>query len=248
MIRRIHQKLAIATLLFSLLLCTGCNLLPIQVVSQGSNLELVIETVEPAGRPGSYNLAGKTNLPDDTEITVAAVRYLQPNAEQSFNEKPAYTILSRQRVLVDQGTWKTTLNLWQVAPDGRYREAWQLAATTLAGSLAPVANVTFVALLEPANLSEALKEQLSSENKQFEGSLVRFTPDGETYLQTSRAVALDLPTGKTSPPAPRPEDVNGGWGDRDRLPPQPPISSSTAPPAVKFEGTNAPLNPEEFLR
>ncbi len=206
--------------------------------------------VQPSGRPGVYLVAGNTNLPDQSRITVTATRSLDSGVPPSTSSNPntTYSILDRQIAKVERGNWQTTLNLWQIASDGRFREAWQLNQPELGLSITPASEVTFLALVDPVGQSPVVKQQLEQLGKKLEGSLVRFTSDGQWYLQTREILALALPTGKTTPPILRAEDRNGGWGDRFAIKQQSKSSDFVNLPPAPASQTDQPLSSSEFLR
>ncbi|MEH2122556.1 hypothetical protein [Nostoc sp.] len=220
-----------------------------------------IRNVQPISGKGVYNVVGSTNLPESSKITVVAVRYLRPvsvQAEALLNSdtNTNRSILARQIVEVKQGQWEAALNLWQVSPDGSFQEVWQANPAQI--RLFPENGVTFVAIFDPASQWEQPDNQnsqkLKSENQQLEklekleSKLIRFTNEGEKYLQVSQTLTIPLPMGKTIPPRPQPEDLNGGWGNRYQIPPQSIASKTTLLPSVKNRQTNAYLTPSEFLR
>jgi hypothetical protein len=176
-----------------LLLTVGCT------QPRSTQVELSMN-VEPTSRPGVYTVSGSTNLPDESQIIVQGIRSLiPPNQVVSTSNASNYAILDRQSTKVSQGKWQATLKLWQVAPDGQYREAWQLTTAPLS-RLTPSTEVTFIAVIDPVKQAAALQQQLQSEGKKLEGANVRFTPDGQWYLQAQQTLAVTLPTGKTTPP------------------------------------------------
>ncbi|MEH2292575.1 hypothetical protein [Nostoc sp.] len=221
-------------------------------------VEMQIENVQPISSKGVYNVVGSSNLPESSKITVAAVRYLRPvsgQAEALLNSdtNTNRSILARQIVEVKQGQWQAALNLWQVSPNGSFQEAWQGNPAQI--QLFPEDGVTFVAIFDPASQWEQSDNQnpqkLKSENQQLEkleSKLIRFTNEGEKYLQVSQSLTIALPTGKTIPLRPQPEDLNGGWGNRYQIPPQSIASKSTLLPPTKNRQTNAYMTPSEFLR
>lgn len=204
-LQRLAQLLVCLCLLLGLAACG---------VSRSNTPEVQLSMqVEASGRSGTYTITGNTTLPDQSWLTISAIRYLRSSnqVDSSLTDLP-YSILARQRVEVAQGKWQTTLNLWQVAPDGRYQEAWQLNTSELGVALQPNATVTFVATLEPVGQPASLMKVL--ESQQIEGNLTRFTADGQPYLQVSQTLPIELPQGKTSPPRLTTQDSNNGWGDR----------------------------------
>lgn len=161
--RLTKSKSLTLSIVLLLMLNTGCSQLPLTVrqlpallpdLSTEANFPL---RVTPLGRSGTYTVAGSTNLPDESRITVAAIRYLRPDnpRSQSLSSKPTYSILAYQDVKVNKGKWQTTLNLWKVAPDGQFQEAWQLEQSKIGLSLAPETEVTFLATVAPTEIGRA---------------------------------------------------------------------------------------------
>ncbi|MBW4486574.1 MAG: hypothetical protein KME12_02170 [Trichocoleus desertorum ATA4-8-CV12] len=214
--------------------------------------------VKPAGRSGVYAVSGSTNLPDQSQITVAAIRYLSASntapiaaghLSSELSSQLTYTVLSRQNVAVNQGKWQTSLNLWQVAPNGQVREGWQLNQPELKLPMTPAPDVVFLATFEPANQPATISQKLQEQGLQLEGNLARFTTDGQRYLQVSQALPVALPTGKTVPPAITAADINGGWGDRAGSTPQQSNTEDLKPAAsANISQTTAPLSPDQQLR
>jgi hypothetical protein len=236
------------------MLSTGCSQapeaikrLPSLLPNLSSNAEFKIQ-VTPSDRVGTYTVTGKTNLPDKSRITVAAIRLLRPDNLRIKNLTPnqTYSILAYQDVKVDKGAWQTTLNLWKVAPTGQFQEAWQLEQSQLGLSMASEPNVTFLATVAPTNSLSELESQLEKQGVKLVTNLVKNTVDGDRYIQASQVLAITLPTGQTTPPQSKPEDVNGGWGNRFLLIPEPPNINNYAKPDQRR--TTAPLSPSEFLQ
>lgn len=228
------------TLIYILLLalCNSCT-----SASPPPDVELKINTIQAAARPGVYNVVGTTNLPDDSRIAIAAIRYLQPTQTRSLNPRTnTYSILARQIVPVNQGKWQTTLNLWQVAPDGQYQEVWQLSQPQQAG-YEPATKIKFVATYEPTSQSSSLQQL-----QQLQGSSVRFTAEGEEYVQASQSLPIAVASGRTTSPTIQPEDINGGWGNRSELKAVSANTVNVRPRVNKTSQTNAPLSATEFLR
>lgn len=218
--------------------------------------QLEIKNVQILSGNSLYRIIGSTNLPESSRITVAAVRYLRPTAGQQgalLNSEASThrSILARQIVQAKQGTWQADLNLWQVAPNGRFEETWQANQTQM--KLNPETDVTFIATFDPVGQwehsdSQNSQEKLKPENYQLEGKLVRFTNEGEKYAQASQTLLIPLPTGKTTPPRLQPEDLNDGWGNRYQILPEPKVTKATLIAPAKSRQTNASLLPSEFLR
>ncbi|MBD2354582.1 hypothetical protein H6G41_08055 [Tolypothrix sp. FACHB-123] len=217
--------------------------------------QLEIQNVQSRESNSLYKITGSTNLPESSRISVAAVRYLRPTSGQpgvllNSNTSSKISILARQIVEVKQGKWEADLNLWQVAPDGRFEEVWQANQTQM--KLTPESGVTFIATFNPGAQWEKsdnrkLEEKLQL-NQDLEGKLVRFTNEGEKYAQASQTLLIPLPTGKTTPPRLLPEDINGGWGNRYQILPESKITRTTSIAPTKSRQTNASLLPSEFLR
>lgn len=236
----IHSKWAIALLL--LVLCTSC------FATKSPEVTLNL-TVQPTNRPGVYNVIGSTNLSDRSQIAVSAIRYLLPTDRQFLGPDPntAYSILDRKIVEVANGKWEATLNLWQIAPDGRLQEAWQLNQSQTGLLLDPGSEVTFFGTFDPWEQSWKLQQQLKK-TQQLRGSLVRFTNEGKPYVQASQSLAIALPVGRTQPPKLQPEDINGGWGNRYEIKPEPFVTNRMRPQLPKTNQINTPLSPSEYLR
>ena len=263
--QNLHFKTIVTNfkLLFSTNLQTGICLMLLAtnygcVQKAQEKVEMKIGDVQPISSKGIYNVVGSTNLPESSKITVAAVRYLRPVSGQTetllnSDTNTNRSILARQIVEVKQGQWEAALNLWQVSPDGSFQEVWQANPAQI--RLFPESGVTFVAIFDPATQSEQPDNQKSQklklENQQLEkleSKLIRFTNEGEKYLQVSQTLTVPLPTGKTIPPRRQPEDLNGGWGNRYQIPPQSIASKSILLPPIKNRQTNAYVTPSEFLR
>lgn len=244
----------VVSLVLLLVLNTGCaqQFLPAQLFSfsipkPASAVDFQLR-VTPAQRPGVYTVTGDTNLPATKRITVAAVRYLRPNRSTTVatNQNPSYSILAYQDAKIVQGKWQTTLNLWQVAPDGQFRETWQLDQEKLGFLLDAEPEVTFLATLAPTDSLAELELELAKQERRLTRSLIRSTAEGERYIQVSQVLPVSLPSGKTAPPQPRPDDLNGGWGERFILLPEPQNPTKLEQPSESR--TNAPLSPTEFLQ
>lgn len=208
---------------------------------------------------GVYAIAGETRLPENTQITVAAVRYLAVDElpadklpvdsllvnSSQYNPTPTYSILAYQSAKVTKGKWQTQLDLWQVARDGKYQESWQLEQSRLGVSFKPSEKVMFLATLTPADDLSALEQQLAKRGMRLSSGTVRSTSEGQRYAQVNQSLAIALPTGKTAPPTSA-EEANFGWGDRYLIPQEP-----QNPYDLQFPGdrqTNAPPMPGEFLQ
>ena len=244
----------VVSIVLLLFLNTGCSQLQSTIkqlpallpnLSSDANFQL---RVTPSGRSGVYTVTGSTNLPNKSRITVAAVRYLRPNQPVSPQLTPnhSYSILAYQDVKVNEGKWQTILNLWKTSPDGQFKEAWQIEQSKLGLKLAPEPEVIFLATVDPITSLSKLEQQLGKQGIKLVSSIVRNSTEGEQYVQAIQALPVGLPTGKTTPPSQRPEDINGGWGPRFLLIPEPPNTNKFEQPGKRR--TNAPLLPDELLQ
>lgn len=205
--------------------------------------------VAPAQQPGEYDLTGQADLPDRTEMTVIAVRYLFANdpGSRQLNPAPTYAILDYQSAAIAQGKWQARLNLWQVAPDRRFQESWQLAEARLISQIKPDSTILFLATLAPLDQIDKLETLLQQRGQKLAQGILRGTSQGERYAQIHQALTLPLPTGRSAiAPSPRPEDDNDGWGKRYIIPKEPP--NPTQLEAPNDRRTDAPAKVEEFLQ
>ncbi|NER79932.1 MAG: hypothetical protein F6K42_10180 [Leptolyngbya sp. SIO1D8] len=215
-----------------------------QVTLDEANLAI---QVEPTDESGQYTISGMADLPQGTELTVAAVRYLHltnvPLKAGKLN--PTYSILAYDTVKVRDDRWQTELSLWQVAPNGEFMETWQIDEPELQLSVEPQEEVIFLVSLAPIHNLRAIEQQLARENQQFARRFIQTSAEGSRYLQTGELLEIDLPTGSTTPLAIRPEDINGGWGKRYLQLPDLPNTRQLEFPENRQ--TNAPISNEEML-
>lgn len=247
-LRNFTQAILLLGVGLSLLTIAGCATLPFGLGSplSAAPINLTIRQVQATGQPGIYSIAGNASLPDQTRITVSAIRYLQDSAEIEASSSPAYSILDRQFADVSQGNWETNLNLWQVAPDGKFQEAWQLSQQDIQGELNPEPSVTFLATLDPANQPDNLRNQVENQDESVQAALARFTTEGELYLQASKLLTIALPTGSTTPPSVSPiRSVPAEEAPQAAVAPQ---SGTAEPESANWSRTNAPLTPDQLLR
>ncbi|MBD2774841.1 hypothetical protein [Iningainema tapete] len=245
---QLPSSLSLAAIsLLLLVVSSGC------VQKAQEEVQLEIKNVQSVQSNGLYNISGSTNLPDSSQITVTAVRNLRPQEGQQLLNSPDSTnrsILARQIVEVKQGEWLADLNLWQVAANGTFQENWQ--ASQVLTRLTPENGVTFIATFDAASQQQSQQslKKPDQDYQNLEGKLIRFTNEGEIYVQASQTLAIPLPTGKTIAPRFQLEDMNDGWGIRNQIPPQPTIGVNTRASllATKFRQTNASLKASEFMR
>lgn len=242
------------TLALLLVLTTGCQEVSLKAgqlpsllpdLSTNANFQM---SVTPSERAGIYTVAGTTNLPNESRIAIAAIRYLQVSKPPSKEIKPqrTYSIVAYQDIEVKEGKWQATLNLWKVAPNGQYKEAWQLEQSKLGLELEPEPKMLFLATVEPTDSLSELEQQLQKQGIKLVSNIVRNTVEGEQYVQDSQVLTVALPTGQTTAPPPRPNDLNGGWGPRYLLIDEPPNTNKFEQPNKRR--TNAPLHPGEYLQ
>lgn len=245
---------AIVTLLGSCVPLPSISLPPIslwhQVTPRLSGIGFDVR-ITPTQKPGMYNITGVTPLPDKTPLRIVALRYLYPStpANRALKPRPTYSILDYQPAQVHQGRWQATLNLWRVAPSGKFQEAWQLEQQKSKLPLKPDDKVLFLATVTSGPRSDVitnLQQELAQQNKVLNSQQLRVTTDGQRYLQVSHDQVIALPTGSTTPPPLKPEDVNGGWGRRYLIPPEPKNPTRVELPAHRR--TNAAPAEAEFLR
>jgi hypothetical protein len=235
-----HWQSSLPTLVLLLLLAASCT------PKADSTFDLSF-SIQPTNRPGIYQVTGSTNLPEGSLLSIAAIRYFRyPEATVANSATvDSYAILARQLVKVEQGTWQANLYLWQVAPDGQYQESWQQNPLKIGLPLMPSSEVTFVALLEPANQTAKLEKALENQQAKRSTNLLRYTNDGQWYLKASKNLAISLPVGKTTPPVLNAKDTNGGWGDRSSIISE--TNSDTTLPPPTISQTDAPLSLRQFM-
>ena len=223
-----------------LLLAVGCT----KERSLQADLSL---KVEPSNRPGVYVVSGKTNLPDQSRIIIQGLRPLTASAQSaSPDESPNYAILDRQAVVSSQGQWQATLKLWQNTPDGQYQEVWQANQAQIS-RLKPGGDVVFVAAIDSASQTKALLQPLDSQGKQLQGPNIRFTTDGQWYLQAKQTLTVAPPIAKTAPASLKANDFNETQNTRsaNNLTVN---ATSVNLPALKEKQTTAPLSFSQRLR
>ncbi len=237
-------------LLVCAIFVTNVSCQPLKLLGlRDDSIELQLGVTQTA--PGTYTIAGNTNLPENTRVAVAAVRYLSLKQEQlpAAATKPTYSILAYQTAQVSRGQWQAQLNLWQVGPSGQYQEAWQAEQAQLKLSLQPQAEVLFLAMLNPGSEVDQLpllEKRLREKKLKLDGKLVYTTPEGQQYILVRHSQMVALPVGQTRPPMLRPEAENGGWGRRYLMPGEPQNPYLLEAPTARK--TDAPYRRDEFLR
>lgn len=220
-----------------------------------NEVKLEIKNVQQTGANGVYKVAGSTNLPESSQVAITAVRYLNSSETQTIDADvdADRSILDRKIVEVKQGQWEADLNIWQVSKDGSYKEIWQ--NNQLNSKQIPQNEVTFTVTYDPQSQVQRIQKQNNQTSVEsvpsvqlLEGKSLRFTNQGERYVQASQSVSIPLPVGKTVPTNGLAEDINDGWGNRYIIQPETIASTFTPPEVSKSRQTTAPLSTSEFLR
>ncbi|MBD0334748.1 MAG: hypothetical protein ICV62_04610 [Cyanobacteria bacterium Co-bin13] len=220
----------------------------IGISSSSSPPTLSIERVEPAGQPGNYTLRGKTSLPDKAQLSVSAIRNfdLGTSAADGESEVAQFVILDRQFAQTENGTWQTALKLWQVAPDGRYQENWQLNMPVPPVGSSPSPTITFLVTLEPSAFSKSVDRKAVAALDESGNTLLSFTSSGEPYLQVSQAMAVALPSGQAQVEQLTSEQTQNPWEGRSNL--NAAAADFNQPPTLPFEESdNLPLPQSNML-
>lgn len=231
---------------------SGCSVLPKLSLpeKQKPNLELQLQ-VKPDNQPGVYTITGSINIPDQSEIQVAVIRYLQMSnqASRNLNPKPTYALLAYQTAEVKQGKWKALVNLWKTAPDGRFQENWQLEQQKLKTSFIPNAEVVFLVTHATSHVVGGIPkfdQQFKAQRKTLENGVLLTTIDNYQYVQLTQNLVIPLPSGQTNQLPENLEDINGGWGKRYLMPNEPPSQMELGFPSNRR--TNALPSLAEFVK
>ena len=239
----IGYPIAFLSLLFVLTVCAGCA----EFRLPGQSVEISLDMqIKPANSTGVYEVSGNADLPDQTKIAVAAVRYLYSEPTEATDVNPTYSVLDYQETEIKNKQWQTQMNLWQVAKNGSYLEAWQLAQPKIELTVTPDPEIIFLATLNPGEQLSRLEQQLVQRSLRFPKEMVRSTSEGDWYVQVSQSIPVTLPNDKTAPPLQKAEENNDGWGDRYVLVPEPPNPIQLDRPINRR--TNAPYSAAELLR
>ena len=227
--------------------CTAINPIDLWTRSSLDNANLTLD-VKQHSEPGTFSIAGTASLPNGTKLNVLAVRQLRLKQSPLVNAepRPTYSILTYETVTVENDRWQTTLSLWQITPDGQYKEAWQLQERELQLDVTPDAEVFFMVTLTPLDNLAEIEQQLAARNQQFGQRYLQTTSEGDRYLQVGKVMQIALPTDRQAISIGiRPEDINGGWGNRFLdLPDLPNRREFDFP---ENRQTDAPVRQDEFL-
>lgn len=206
----------------------------------------ILMTVESGDRPGVYELSGTTDLPEDTELLVQAVRVLTPTG-QSLPEDSAeehYAILDRDRILVSEGRWAVELQLWENS-NGTSAESWQMQLPQSDRSFTPDNEVQFTVSMPPTGDERALESQWQKSKQTPSDGVVSFTPDGEWFLQAEESIAITPPSVKV-PDQPNSFDAGKNLALTESGIPL--ADDAEGPAASAKDTTDAPLKDSELLR
>lgn len=198
--------------------------------------------------PGRYQVSGDIALVNDTELGVAALRYLtltDPVADNPAGSR-TYAVLDYAVVEVNDGAWQTELDLWQVGANRQFQEGWQEYSDRLDWSVVPDEEVIFLTIPTPTKSLAELEQKLRNRQQRIDESLLRQTLEGDLYAEIAYVETIALPAGSTVRPQPGPLDINGGWGRRYLLQPESPNPNTLEEPSDRR--TTAPPAAEEFLR
>lgn len=247
--------LQLLLLVISLLpLATSCKtlLLPGQSFLPGQSKEVSLQMeVAPNSDRSRYIVSGNTNLPDNTSITVAAIRYFNTaknianSADATDSTSATFAVLDYTSTTVKQGKWQAELALNQQGEDGRPWEAWQMQQSKLGLSLQPDETVSFVTTLKSMDQLVPLEQQLAEKGFRLPRGMIRSTTEGQRYAEVSQTIALAPPNPGQKPPSAA-EPHNYGWGDRYLLVKEP--QNPTRLERPKEPQTTAPPTAPEFLR
>jgi hypothetical protein len=228
-------------------LTAACDRLP-SISRAGENpVALTIEQVAETGQPGAFTLSGTATLPNQTPLTISAVRRLSTEANDSSSEpEPLFSILDRKSAVVQDGRWQAQLTLWQVSPEGFYQEPWQRTGDGLAPSQAS-STVEFRAALEPPDLSRAKVKNRAAILDQATNPLLNFTPEGQPYLTVSESRVVALPSSSVAASAGMPTASRPGWQGRS-LTDSPANSLTERQPLPFQESDNLPIPETNLLR
>ncbi|TVQ10890.1 MAG: hypothetical protein EA368_06730 [Leptolyngbya sp. DLM2.Bin27] len=216
MIKNTFARLVVVLLM---LLTTACDRFPSDLLSWGQNntVDIVIERIAETGQPGQFTLTGTTDLPDQTPLTVSAVRRIGPLPSDEFMaEASQFAILDRKSAVVNDGRWQAQLSLWEVSAEGTYQENWQTVVGSAIDPAAISADVAFLATLEPRDLAQSNLMARTDLLERASSPLLNITPDGEPYLRSSQFRVVPLP-GNAMATAGLPQETQGTWEGRSTL-------------------------------
>lgn len=226
-------------------LTSACDRLPVIGRGGATPITLTIEQIAETSQPGGFTLSGIATLPNQTPLTVSAVRRLNPEANGSSSDRePLFSILDRKLAVVQDGRWQAQLELWEVSPEGFYQETWQRSDNGLVTGQASSA-IEFRATLEPVDLSRAAIKNRPATLDQAANPLLNFTPDGQPYLKASESRVVALPSSSVMASAGIPTANRPGWQGRSRT--DSPANSLTERQPLPFQESDNLQLPEANL-
>jgi hypothetical protein len=231
---------------------TACSQVFSQIITplrgNSSITALTIDQIRKSDNPGQFMLSGKADLPEQTELTISAIRRLTLLS----NDKPSdtdqlYGILDRKTTLVKNGNWQAELSLWEINSEGYYQENWQANEGEISDRIEPDQTINFLLTVEPEDFVDyttnfnpnKLNDQLSD--------LIRFTPEGESYLSASKDLPVPLPQKVKASRLDLPQAPDVSWQNRTLLDPtKTSIEQPTELPFIKED--NLPLSSDSLMR
>ncbi|HIK45593.1 MAG TPA: hypothetical protein IGR64_12025 [Leptolyngbyaceae cyanobacterium M65_K2018_010] len=209
---------------------------------------LTIDQVSESDGPGQFLLAGKANLPEQTPLTVSAIRQLiLPSDNRSNDNDLRYGILDRKTTLVRDARWQVKLSLWEVNSEGYYQENWQQGKGSIATAFQPSPRVDFFLTVEPQDFAQVAPKLRSQRLESQVKDLRRFTPEGEPYLSTGTALAIPLPQNIKSSALETVQKSVGTWEGRATL--DKTRSSIESPTEIPFlKEDNLLISPENMMK
>ncbi|MFH7242238.1 MAG: hypothetical protein ACHWZW_05235 [Spirulina sp.] len=233
-----------------ILLNTACSLINVGF-SQSSPTSgdlLTIDQVAETGEPGRFLLSGKATLPGEADLTVSAVRRLNPADGDAESGAPSlYGILDRKTATLDEGRWQATLMLWEPSAAGYYQEPWQRPETPLVETARPDATVDFLLTVEPEEFERSVRPVIPRRLETAINDLLYFTPDGEPYLRVSAAQPIPVPTNIQAVRLEETPSATSPWEGRAALD-NTNTAIETTPDSPFFQEDNLPISQNRLMR
>lgn len=227
---------------------TSCSQVFSQLISplrgDSSDTVLTIDQVMKSNDPGQFTLSGKATLPEQTKLTISAIRRLTLVADdQSANQDRLYGILDRKTALVEEGRWQAQLSLWEVNSEGYYQENWQGDDISISDNIEFSPSISFTLAVESQDLPNSKSQKLDDQM----GQLIRFTPEGEPYLSVSKDVVVPLPQKIRASGLESAEGSGVNWQDRSLV--DPTKSSIEKPIEIPFhKEDNLPISSNSLIK
>lgn len=193
------NKALIVTLFVLLgLFSTSCRLLADSLqatTTTNAPISFAIDDVKAVGQAKNVMVGGEATLPDGTRLAISAIRPLAASENSNNNDNSVYAILDRQFAVVENGRWQADLTLKENDINGGLFESWQLNSDIASGLLKPASQVLFALALEPPEFSENIQQILLDADINNGNTQLSYTAAGEAYLQVTKAVAIQVPSG-----------------------------------------------------